>query len=707
MKIKFLKIFFQNIKISIIILIIGLILTGITSYRINKDDKIQSNNDFNLVCNDLKLKIINRLEYHSMILQSGSAFFTADDTVTRLEWNTFINRTKFIDKLKGIQGIGYSIIIPKEELQNHIKNTKKEGFPNYKVFPEGDRDIYTSIIFLEPFSDRNLRAFGYDMYSEKIRRKAMELARDSDMAIISGKVILVQETSKDIQSGTLMYVPVYNNNLPRNTVEERRKSIRGWVYSPYRMNDLMINILGRWDENLNRIHLQIYDESISDSSLLFDSQIINEIKHENYQKEVIIPINFNGKNWILHFDQLERKLLYKNEIIIIICGILISILLSMLYLSLFNTQKKAEKIAEKLTSELKESEQKFRLLHQHSGAGVGYYKLDGTVISYNKLAAKHMGGVPEDFIGKSIYDIFSKEEAEFYIERLKKCANSNTSDVYEDEIKLPSDNMYFLSTFSKVVDTDDNIIGIQIISQDITKTKQHEQTLIKLSNDKDKFISILAHDLKSPFNALLGLSSLLSENVYKYNTEKIQDISNNINKSAQTTFNLLEDLLMWARSQTGKLDYNPQDIAFLNICQEVLSDLELISDSKNITIDILLSENIIFHADVDMLKTILRNLISNAIKFTKVGGKINIYTQRDNKYLTIIISDNGLGIPKEKMDIIFDSTKMYTTKGTSNENGTGLGLPLCKEFVEKHGGKIWVESEVGVGSEFKFTLPLN
>jgi len=142
--------------------------------------------------------------------------FAASDTVTQEEWRKFIKNVKINRNLPGIQGVGYSLIIPKNQLKQHIQSFRENGSPDYDIMPVGDREIYTSIIYLEPFSGRNLRAIGYDMFSEPIRRKAMEISRDSDYAILSGKVILVQETNEYVQAGVLMYVPVYRNGMQTN-----------------------------------------------------------------------------------------------------------------------------------------------------------------------------------------------------------------------------------------------------------------------------------------------------------------------------------------------------------------------------------------------------------------------------------------------------------------------------------------------------------
>ncbi|MEI7673965.1 MAG: CHASE domain-containing protein, partial [Deltaproteobacteria bacterium] len=234
----------RSLYIAWIVLVIGLLTTAAVSlYGKSAADRI-AEQEFIAECSEIQEKIVARLDDHARILRSGAALFKVSDRVTRENWRIFIERQQVQKVLPGIQGVGFSLLIPRAELARHTQGIRQEGFPAYKVRPEGDREVYSSIIYLEPFADRNLRAFGYDMFSEPVRRAAMGRARDMDTVALSDKVILVQETGKDVQAGVLMYVPVYRNGMPTETVEQRRAAIRGWVYSPYRMNDLLRGILG-------------------------------------------------------------------------------------------------------------------------------------------------------------------------------------------------------------------------------------------------------------------------------------------------------------------------------------------------------------------------------------------------------------------------------------------------------------------------------
>ena len=229
--------------------------------------------------------------------------------------------------------------------------------------------------------------------------------------------------------------------------------------------------------------------------------------------------------------------------------------------------------------------------------------------------------------------------------------------------------------------------------------------LLQLNTDKDRFISILAHDLRSPFFTILSYLNLLIENVRKYDIDEIEEHIRIVNHSAQNTFNLLEDLIRWIQSESGKLPYEPQKLNFKYICEDVVEIFKPAANAKNITINLFIAEMITVFADINMLKTVLRNLVSNAIKFSNPGGQIDITAKKTQSNITISFSDKGVGIASEMLDKLFDITQINSTIGTAAENGTGLGLLLCKEFVEKHGGKIWVESELGKGSRFNFILP--
>lgn len=244
---------------------------------------------------------------------------------------------------------------------------------------------------------------------------------------------------------------------------------------------------------------------------------------------------------------------------------------------------------------------------------------------------------------------------------------------------------------------------LKLEKENIEKQKRN---LEELNATKDKFFSIIAHDLKNPFNSVIGLSELLLYRYDSYDDAKIKEFIQQIHTFSSNAYNLLDNLLQWARSQTGRLKHKPDDLHMEAIIRESINLLQDTADKKNIKLTSDVNNSIHCYADPNMVKTIIRNLLSNAIKFTNENGKVYLTAEKEqgNK-IKFSVVDNGVGIPADKVDHIFDLTRHYSSEGTNSEKGTGLGLILCKEFVEKNGGEIWVESEEGEGSSFNFTLP--
>jgi len=244
------------------------------------------------------------------------------------------------------------------------------------------------------------------------------------------------------------------------------------------------------------------------------------------------------------------------------------------------------------------------------------------------------------------------------------------------------------------------------IQQQASMLKSQTEQLTELNATKDKFFSIISHDLRNPFNSIVGISQLLSEDLDNYSSEEIKYFIDLIHSTSQHTLVLLENLLRWARSQQGKIPFEPTKIVLNEVIGNCLSFLNYLALEKHITIENTNQEHIEIDADADMLNAILRNLITNSIKFTDENGEIKVSARAISNMAEITISDNGIGMNEEIRQSLFSLGKTKSQKGTKGEGGTGLGLFLCKEFVEKHGGKIWVESEPGKGSSFIFTLPL-
>ncbi|WP_346858037.1 PAS domain S-box protein [uncultured Draconibacterium sp.] len=271
---------------------------------------------------------------------------------------------------------------------------------------------------------------------------------------------------------------------------------------------------------------------------------------------------------------------------------------------------------------------------------------------------------------------------------------------------------YLTVRFSILKDKHGKTIKLYGINQDITATKKAEAELRaseiqlrELNAMKDKFLSIIAHDLKSPFNSIMGLSDILVDHVKEGDYNEVETFAERILQSSEKAMDLLNNLVQWSQSETGRIIFNPKTINISQLINETVLLFSETARQKNIKISTFFTEKIVVSADYSMISTVLRNLLSNALKFTSNGGEISISAKKTDNELKVEITDNGIGIPENAVHKLFRFDESYTTTGTNQEQGTGMGLILCKEFIDKHKGSLGAKSKVGEGSTFYFTIP--
>ena len=323
-----------------------------------------------------------------------------------------------------------------------------------------------------------------------------------------------------------------------------------------------------------------------------------------------------------------------------------------------------------------------------------------------KAALKH---IEEESFDLILLDIMMPEMDGFEVCRTLK-SNSNTSEIPVIFLTAKTDIDSITKAFK--------VGGIDYITKPFNKSEllvrvkthlemqRQKKNLKELNATKDKFFSIIAHDLRSPLNQLLGLSEILQREVVSEREEEVIKLAKLINESARSGRLLLENLLEWSRSQSSSINFNPEILSLSTLSKEVIELNEQNAAQKNIEIRSKIGEEENAFADGNMVKTILRNLLSNSIKFTNSGGQIKIEAKSSNGMITLSVIDNGIGIEEHDIEKLFRIDVNPKSIGRSKEKGSGLGLILCREFVEKNGGKIWAESKPGNGSTFKFNLPI-
>ncbi len=328
------------------------------------------------------------------------------------------------------------------------------------------------------------------------------------------------------------------------------------------------------------------------------------------------------------------------------------------------------------------------------------------------------------FVNKNIENTFGKINGQKCYKVLQNlnspCSFCNNKELIEGkpyetitcEHQNNIDKKWYKVNDSKIEWFDGKFVRLELAT-DITEQKQAEnklkensQKLKELNETKDKFFSIIGHDLKSPFNSIIGFSKLIVEDFDELDENEVLEMVNIILKASTETHNLLDRLLLWARAQNGRIEIFLEENDLFEIINTSLLHLTSNIEKKGIKINNSVKENTIAFFDNESISTIVRNLLSNAVKYSNQGGKINISTTKNLNSINLTIEDNGIGMSKETIDKLFIISEKISVRGTNNETGTGLGLLICKEFIELNNGKISIESTKGKGSIFSITLPL-
>jgi two-component system sensor histidine kinase/response regulator len=372
-----------------------------------------------------------------------------------------------------------------------------------------------------------------------------------------------------------------------------------------------------------------------------------------------------------------------------------------------------EDISERKRAEglLRESEERYKLITQNTLDIIFMLDKTGKQLFFNESVEKILGYKQEELVGKSFTRFVPKSEMTKYLLQLKNVFLKQEIRNFTSKIYHKNGDLIDVEINGRLVKHNEKLVALGTI-RDISERRKTEiiikkknEELLTINAEKNKFFSIIAHDLKSPFNSILGFSDLLIEQINNNDHDGIAKFAEIIQQSSNRAMDLLLNLMEWSQSQTERMEFNLEHFELV----ELIKDAELLLtgalEQKSISLSKNVPSNAPVFADKKMISTVLRNLISNAIKFTHTGGKITISVEEKQHELLVSVSDTGVGISKEDSEKLFKIDETYSTPGTNKEKGTGLGLILCKEFVEKHGGKIWVESEVGKGSTFYFTIP--
>lgn len=401
------------------VLAVSLIGTLLAWYLTHTSVVREANLRFQSEIAAVRADLTDRLHAYEQILRGGVSLHHTLRTVTRENWRDYVENLQIAESYPGLQGIGFAKVIAPDDVEAHILAVRDEGFPEYSVWPDGQREVYTSIVYLEPFDWRNQRAFGYDMFQEPVRRLAMERARDTGLASLSGRVSLVQETHEAVQAGFLIFLPVYRTPTPSNVLERRRQLV-GYVYSPFRMNDFMRGLMG---DRGRSVVLEIFDGStVSQNGRMYDSSASGRPVVIDDPSSTIESMDLNGHTWTLRFSALPALAADRSKpFIVLVGGLVVSFLLWGIVASLARQRTQAAAANERLRldivererveAQLRDTETGFRYLFDKNPNPMWVYDRENlAILEVNDAAVAHYGYSHVEFRKMQITDLRPSED---------------------------------------------------------------------------------------------------------------------------------------------------------------------------------------------------------------------------------------------------------------------------------------------------------
>jgi len=644
-----------------------------------------------------------RMGDYEQVLRGGAGLFAASEFVERQEWRAYVEHLRIDEVYPGIQGLGFVRRVPAAAKSQHERTVGADVGGRYQIQPAGDRAEYFPVVYIEPFSGRNLRAFGFDLYSEETRRIAMDRARDSGEPVISGKITLVQETDRDVQVGTLMFVPVYRNDLDSSTVARRRTAHTGFIYGSFRMNDLMEGLFGK----LPGVRVELFDGKIAEgSALLFDNAPLGTRSAPLFSVTTVLPMR--GGAWTLRLTSLqgfEDTIDHQTpQAVALLAGLISALVLAIIW-SLATMRARAVRLARTMTRELRDSRERLALAVEGSNQALFDWDVVTGKVALSEQWGRIIGG-GHGSVNTTITDLQAMVHPDELAQVRQQSAELIRGQILfyqvEHRVRTVAGGWRWISSRAKVVDRDPMGRAVRVAGTnlDITERKEIERL-------KNEFIATVSHELRTPLTAIIGALGLLKELTTGKLPADADAFMNMAQQNSDRLATLINDILDIEKIESGLAEFRADAVAVAALVERAAALNAPYADKFGVRFEPQRPlPDAVVTADEGRLLQVLTNLMSNAAKFSPAGSAISLSaTLRDGR-VRVAVADRGPGIPEAFRGRIFQKFAQADGSDTRRKGGTGLGLSISRAIIEKMGGTMNFESVAGQGATFYFELPI-